>query len=55
MVLKKIKKIGRKIFITILSKAKHFWVVANRPINTERLDEIREEQRKIQYYSTFKL
>jgi hypothetical protein len=55
MVFKIFKKFGRKIFFTFFSKAKHFWVIANRPINTERLEEIKEEQRKIQYYSTFKL
>jgi hypothetical protein len=54
MALSKIKNIGRKIFGSTFSQAKSFWRYMNRPINTKRLEEIKEEQRKIQYYTNLK-
>ena len=54
MALSKTKNIGRKIFGSIFSIAKSFWRYMNRPINTNRLEEIKEEQRKIQYYTNLK-
>ncbi len=54
MALLKIKNIGREIFVSTFSKAKSFWRYMSRPINTKRLEEIKEEQRKIQYYTNLK-
>jgi len=54
MALSKIKNIGRKFFGSIFLKAKSFWRCINRPINTKRLEEIKEEQRKIHYYTNLK-
>ena len=54
MALSKIKNFGGKIFGSTFSKAKSFWRYMNRPINTNILEEIKEEQRKIQYYTNLK-